>query len=558
MQIDQIVLDKILPLVQKPARYMGGELNSIVKSWIQPTTDINASSQLTVALAFPDSYEIGMSNLALQTIYGLLNEQEDIICERVFAPWPDLDSLLRNHDIPLFSLESKHPLGDFDAIGFALSYELSYTNVLNMLDLANIPLASKDRNDTHPLIFAGGHAALNPEPMSEFIDFFIIGEAEEVLLEVTSIIKKLKSKTSRDQLFKALSEIEGVYIPKLGNITKRRIIKDFDSCYVNLKPIVPYIDTIHNRATLEIMRGCPRRCKFCQAGYITLPKRERTVETLKEQARQILNNTGYEEIGLLSLSACDHSNINTLVKEMHTICKKKKISLSLPSLRMDDLDPDVISIVQETSRSSITLAPEAGTQRLRDVIHKNITEVDIIRGMEIAKASGAKTAKLYFMIGLPTETEADLQGIVDLAYKLRSFLPLTISASTFIPKPHTPFQWEQQISMEHTIARQEFLKQKLKGKRLKFRWHNARSSVLEGVLSRGGSQLGQVIKTAWEQGCRFDGWDEHFKWDIWEPIIQPYIQVITESKKSLPWQNIDIGLSEDRLRKERVSETTQV
>ncbi|MFH1429441.1 MAG: radical SAM protein, partial [Candidatus Margulisiibacteriota bacterium] len=486
---------------------------------------------------------------------------------------------------------TRHPLNEFDAIGFCLSYELSYTNVLNMLDLAGIPLESENRGEGDPLIFGGGHAAFNPDPIADFFDFFIIGEAEEVLIEVADVLcpaiippsplntsvpintpintipTNQSSPLSRKEILSRLAKIEGVYVPSLKNKTKKRVIKDLDNAYFQTKPLVPFLDTVQNRASLEIMRGCSNRCRFCQAGYVSLPRRERKVDTLVRQARDLLRNTGYEELGLLSLSSSDYSTIEELVCELDRVCRKKHVSLSLPSLRVDKLQQEVMDIVQKSGRSGLTLAPEAGTQRLRDLMNKNITEEDIINAVKTARASGAKAAKLYFMIGLPGETNEDINGLVDLVYKLRGYMPITVSVSNFIPKPHTPFQWERQIGMAEIKQKQAFLRSSIKGRNLKFRWHDARLSVLEGVFARGDRSLGKVIKLAWEKGCRFDAWDEQFQWDTWlavlgyngeendnnagsyDQLFEKYLRA-RDYDEELPWDLIDIGISKDRLREE--------
>ena len=563
MKIDTNLLDQLLPFVVKPARYTGGELNSIVKDWGEDSSSVRP---LRVALAFPDLYDIGMSNLALQIIYGLLNAQESVLCERVFAPWPDLEALLREHKLPLYTLESKRALADFDAIGFSLSYELCYTNVLNMLDLAGIPVLSSERDDSHPLIFAGGHAAFNPAPMSDFIDFFIIGEVEDVMLEIIETLHRSVCTISKIEILAALSKIEGVYVPSLNNPTKRRMVADLDKAFFPTAPLVPLLDTVHNRAVIEVMRGCPHRCKFCQAGYITLPKRDRSLALLLDQARELLRNTGYEEIGLLSLSTGDYAHMEELIVELERLSRKKHVSLSLPSLRVDKLNQNMLNIVQKSGHSSVTLAPEAGTQRLRDVVQKDITEDDIILALQKAKKSGAKSAKLYFMIGLPTETDEDIKGIVDLVHRHKNIMPLTVSVSTFVPKPHTPFQWDKQINLGEIREIHDYFKSKIKGYNLKFRWHEPYQSILEGVFSRGDRALGSIIHKAWLAGCKFDGWNEYFSWEKWSAILGCNDQVEGESKPArldeyylreraeaevLPWEMLDMGTSKARLWQER-------
>jgi len=545
MQINLEKLDSFLPLVKKPARYTGGELNSIVKQWDEQS--------LKIVFAFPDIYEIAMANVALQIIYGLLNDQENVICERVFSPWIDMEEQLRKNEVPLYSLETKHPLTDFDAIAISLGYELSYTNILNMLDLAGIPLERKNRTINDPLIFAGGHAAFNPRPLEDFVDFFIIGEVEEVILELTKLLSKKKKPFNKEEIFLELAKIEGIYVPSLKNKVKRRIIKNLNNAFYPLRPIVPFIAPVHDRANIEIMRGCARRCYFCQAGYVSFPKRERSIDVLLKQVEAIIASTGYEELSLLSLSSCDYSHIEELMERLDDFCGKHRISISLPSSRMDSLKQGVIDIIQKHKANTITLAPEAGTQRLRDYINKNITEEDIFKAIEVAKKSKIKSAKLYFMIGLPSETQEDIQGIIDLAFKLRTFLPITVSISNFIPKPHTPFQRTRQIGPEEIAQKQAFLKNKIRGRNLKLRWHNANLSLLEGILSRGGQDLGIIIKKAWEAGCRFDAWEETFQWQIWEKVLLDFLSEMNLENKldyflrerlegeQLPWDIIDAG-----------------
>ena len=555
-------LDTILPLVMKPSRYTGGELNAVTKPW--------DTVRLKTAIAFPDVYEVGMSNLAIQIIYGILNEQPDILCERVFSPWADMEAQLREQKIPLFSLESKRPLSDFDLIGISLSYELSFTNALNLLDLGGIPLESAARDERFPLIFGGGHAAFNPEPVSDFFDFFIIGEIEDLLLEITTLLLQYtegyrdQRGISKAELLERLSKIEGVYVPSLRNPTRRHMVKDLNAAYVPTRPLVPLLAPVQDRAVIEIMRGCYHRCRFCQAGYVMLPKRERSVEVLTDQARQILKNTGYEELSLLSLSSGSYSQIEPLTVALDSLCTRKKVSLAIPSIRMDTITQPVVDVIQKFKKTSLTLAPEAGTQRLRDLLNKNISDEDIMRAIDIARRSGAKSAKLYFMIGLPTETEADLQGIVDLAYRLRKYLPITISVSNFIPKPHTPFQWEPQASFAEIARKQAFLKSRIKGSHLSLRWHDSKLSVLEGVFARGDRSLGKLIKRAWELGCRFDAWDDQLKWECWiqalkeanpsatddESLFQPYLRERAETEP-LPWDMIETGVSKAQLWAER-------
>ena len=537
-------IEAILPLVRKPARYIGNELNSIHKGW--------DGVKLHMALAYPDLYEVGMSNLGLQILYHILNSQEDILAERVYAPAPDMERTLTNNNLPLFSLESWRPINEFDLVGFGLGHELIYTNLLAMLKLSNIPIYSKDRTDEHPLIFAGGPCAFNPRPIEEFIDFFVVGEGEEVILEIVEKVHQ-SPVTSRKAQIERLAEIEGVYVPSVQNRTKKRYVKNLDAAPYPTRPIVPFIEIIHDRAMVEVMRGCKHMCKFCNACISYNPVRERSPKKVTELALEALKNTGYDELSLISLSSSDYSAIEPVAKELAAKLEKKKINLSLPSLRLDSFGINLAKEIQRVRPSSVTMAPEAGTQRLRDVVGKKLTEEDILAGVRAAFSEGITNLKLYFMIGLPTETMADLEGIVELAKKIGAIgkeyshrAHVTASVSTFIPKPHTTFERERQINLDEIMERQKFLKQNLKGRGLELRWHDAKTSILEGVFSRGDSKLAKVIERAYELGARLDAWSEYFKFEVWEQAfsecgisMEGYLRQKNEDEE-LPWSMISV------------------
>jgi len=521
--------------VRKPAQYIGNELHSIHKDWDK--------CALKVAMSYPDTYEIGMSNIGIQIIYHILNDQPGVLCERVFAPLPDMEEELKKENLELRSLESQKPLKEFDLIGFSLGHELTYTNIINILKLANIPVYAKDRTDEHPLIMGGGPCAFNPEPIAEFFDFFVIGEAEEVL---PKIIKNLD--------LAELAKIDGVYVPGISKKVTRTYIKDLNSDHYPTKPIVPFISAVHDRAVVEIMRGCKWGCKFCQAGWTTRPVRERDKDWLIKTADEILNNTGYEEISLVSLSSSDYSKIDELAKTLARKYEKDRVNISVPSLRANTFSVDLIKEISRVRPSGLTIAPEAGTQRLRDVIGKKLTEDDILNGSESAFKNGIEAIKLYFMIGLPTETEEDLLGICDLTRKIIELgkkytkrAKATINLAAFIPKPHTPFQREAQISIAQAIEKQNFIRRNAKGRGIEVRWHKAEASFLEGVFSRGDKNLAKVIVKAWELGCRLDAWYEYLKFDLWLQAfkdcgIDPdqYLQA-RDPNQALPWSYINVS-----------------
>lgn len=568
--------DKILKNVEKPTRYTGGELNMCIKA--PKAVDVR------FGFCFPDVYEIGMSHLGMKILYHVLNLRNDVYCERVFAPWVDMEEEMRKRDIKLFGLESGDEIKDFDIVGFTLQYELSYSNVINMLDLAGIPLLSKDRGNDVPFVCAGGPCAYNAEPLAECIDFFMLGEGEEIICEIIDVYKEWKKnpqRTRKDYL-EEISKIEGIYVPSFYDVEynedltiksitpnnpnakptiKKRIMKDFDSAPTPDKVIVPYGDIVHDRVMLEIFRGCIRGCRFCQAGYIYRPVRERKADTLTCLADRLLASSGYDEISLSSLSSSDYTQLKELTDNLIDITEKKKIGLSLPSLRIDNFSMELMKKVQKVRKSGITFAPEAGTQRLRDVINKNITEEDILKSTKMLFEGGWTNVKLYFMIGLPTEQQADVEGISELSQKVLDVyfdipkeqraknINITVSTSSFVPKPFTAFQWCRQDSREEIVEKQNILKASIKSKRIRYSWHDNHTSYLEGVFARGDRRLNKVLIQAVKNGCRFDGWNDHFKFDKWmqsfnECGVNPdfYLRQ-RDTNEVLPWEHIDVGVT---------------
>lgn len=568
------VFDQILPLVQKPARYAGGEWNAIHKDW--------GDVALKVAFAFPDVYEVGMSYLGLQIFYEIINRRKDSLLERVFAPWPDMEEKMREHGLPLFSLESRRPVRDFDVMAFTLQYEMSFTNVLNMLDLAEIPLKSAERDETFPLVIAGGPCAFNPEPVAAFIDLFAIGEGEELIDELLDSVIKWKKKglTRQEVLFEA-SSLPGVYVPSLyraeyradGSFSKvvpqrdgvparvtKRIVRDFDQAPFPRRTLVPSTEVVHDRIMLEVLRGCTRGCRFCQAGILNRPVREKKPATILEQAAALVESTGYDEISLTSLSTSDYSAVREVIKSLldqHAGCG---VGVSLPSLRVDNFSVELAKQVQRVRRSSLTFAPEAGTQRLRDVINKGVTEEDLLETTGAAFREGWRAVKLYFMIGLPTETDEDLDGIARLAKEVldlgrkarvpRNKLRVTVSVSSFVPKAHTAFQWEPQDALPELKRKQDYLAGRLKERGLVFNYHDAGLSFMEAVFARGDRRLEAVLIQAIKLGCKFDGWSEYFNLERWLEAfrlagIDPYWYSDRryDYEDPLPWEHIECGVS---------------
>ncbi|MEA1936169.1 MAG: TIGR03960 family B12-binding radical SAM protein [Thermodesulfobacteriota bacterium] len=546
----------ILPLVEKPSRYIGGEVNSIRKE--------RSRCKLSFALAFPDTYEVGMSHLGLQILYAILNSVPEISAERFYSPWPDMEFQMRKNNIQLSSLESHIPLKDFDIVGFSLQYELSYTNVLNMLELGGIPTYARDRKKGAPLVIGGGPCTFNPVPVSAFFDAFVIGEGEEVILEISQAVMEGKKKGyKRERLLELLAAIEGIYVPTVhtqGERIKKRIVSDINRWSVPFSPVVPLMKTIHDRVTLEIARGCTRGCRFCQAGMVWRPGRERLPEILVKMADEMLSSTGHDELSLLSLSSGDYSMIEDLLTELMNRYYEKRVALALPSMRVETLTQKLIEEIKRVRKTSFTLAPEAGTQRLRNVINKGNTEEDLLSTTRKVFDAGWRSIKLYFMLGLPGERREDLNGIVDLTYRVfregENRRQVTVSLSTFVPKPHTPFQWCRQIGLGEILERQELLKKTIQNRNLKIKWHDGRMSLLEGIFSRGDERLSTLLESAFRLGCRFDGWSDRLKFNLWEQAIretgiriEDYMRErnITEE---LPWDRIDCGINKDFLTKE--------
>ena len=576
------LLQRVLPTVQKPARYTGGEYNEIKK-------DLE-KVRVRVAFCFPDTYEIGMSNVGMRILYGVMNEMDGVWCERVFAPWGDMEEAMRKHSLPLWALESQDPVKEFDMITFTIGYEMCYTNILNMLNLAGVPIHSKDRKGLKNIVFAGGVCAFNPEPLADFVDFFALGEGEEITPEIMRLYDCAKAENwNKEAFLLEVSKIPGIYVPSFYEHTynadgtlsavmplngaptrvQKRIIEDLDSAYYPTKMIVPSTEIVHDRANLEVFRGCIRGCRFCQAGFSCRPVRKKSAGVLYKQAVETLADSGHNEITLSSLSTSDYRELKELTDELIPYCADQRINLSVPSLRADNFSRELMQKLQTLRKSGLTFAPEAGTQRLRDVINKNLTEEEILTSCENAFSGGWNNVKLYFMLGLPTETDEDVIGIAELVYKIiqlwkevavnkKRGLRVHVATAYFVPKPHTPFQWEKQITPEEYLRRCRLLKSHFYSKSIEYNYHEPDLSRLEAVMARGDRRIGAVIEEAVKRGARLDGWDEYFNYSIWMDAfkvcgIDPNFYTVRgyDEDEILPWDIVDVGVSKRFLQCER-------
>lgn len=576
------LLQRILPTVQKPARYTGGEYNEIKKD--------PADVRVQIAFCFPDTYEIGMSNVGMRILYGVMNQMDGVWCQRVFAPWGDMEAAMRRYKLPLWALESQMPVKDFDMIAFTIGYEMCYSNILNMLNLSQIPLRSCERKSLKNIVFAGGVCAFNPEPLAEFVDFFSLGEGEEITVQIVSLYDKAKAEDwTKEQFLLEVSKIPGIYVPSFyrheynedstlaaiiplngapETVTKR-IVEDLDSAYWPTKMIVPSTEIVHDRANLEVFRGCIRGCRFCQAGFSCRPVRKKSPEVLYRQAVEIMEDSGNNEITLSSLSTSDYRGLKELTDQMIPYCEQHRINLSVPSLRADNFSVELMHKLQTVRKSGLTFAPEAGTQRLRDVINKNLSEEEILTTCANAFSGGWNNVKLYFMLGLPTETDEDVLGIAELVYKIiqtwkecasnkKRGLRVHVATAYFVPKPHTPFQWEKQITPEEYLRRCKLLKSHFYSKSIEYNYHGPDLSRLEAVFARGDRRLGCVIEEAVKNGARLDGWDEYFNYSNWFDAfnacgIDPDFYTVRGYREDeiLPWDTIDVGVSKKFLLRER-------
>ena len=575
--------DEVLLSVTQPARYIGGEINMVVKD--------PSKVDVRFAMCFPDVYDIGMSHLGIQILYDMFNRREDTYCERVYSPWTDLDKIMREEKIPLFALESQDPVKDFDFLGITLQYEMCYTNILQILDLSQIPLHAKERTWEHPIVIGGGPCSYNPEPIAEFFDMFYIGEGEVVYAKLIETYKESRKRgDSREQFLKLAAQIPGIYVPALYDVeynedgtlksfkpncpeapekVEKVLVMDFTDEVYPEKPLVPFIKVTQDRVVLEIMRGCTRGWRFCQAGMLYRPVRERSLEHLVELAESLEKSTGYDEISLSSLSTSDHSQLETVLDDLLEWTPQQHVSLSLPSLRMDNFSKSMVEKINHVRKSGLTFAPEAGTQRLRDVINKNLTEDEILTTCANAFAGGWNNVKLYFMLGLPTETDEDVLGIADLVYKViqawkanasnkKRGLRVHVATAFFVPKPHTPFQWEQQITPEEYLRRCQLLKSHFYSKSIEYSYHAPDLSRLEAVMARGDRRLAPVIEKAVQLGARLDGWDEFFRYDLWLDAfracgVDPNFYTVRGygEEELLPWDHIDVGVTKKFLLRER-------
>ena len=575
-------LERILPKVQKPARYTGGEYNQIIKN--------KDEVELRLAFCFPDTYEIGMSNLGMGILYSTMNELPYVWCERVYAPWGDMYEQMKQNGVPLYALASGDPISEHDVLAFSIGYEMAYSTVLDMMDMAGIPIHSADRKTLLPLVIAGGTAALNPEPMADFIDIFLLGEGEEMNNELLALLRTAKAESwSKQDFLEKASRIGGVYVPSFykpvynddctinhfdvhpgapEKVTKR-IIADMNSVHFPLSPIVPSTEVVHDRVNLELFRGCVRGCRFCQAGHVYRPIRAKSPELLAEQGKALLKNTGCQDITLLSLSSSDYRCLSELCDELLGYCEPRSIGLSLPSLRADNFSMDIMHRIQKTRKSGLTFAPEAGSQRLRDAINKNVTEEDLLHTCRLAFEGGWNTIKLYFMLGLPTETDEDILGIAELANQVlhtwrlyaknkNRGVRITVSTSCFVPKPHSPFQWEQQVTMEEYIRKVHLLRDNIKAKNVVYNWHDPQTSYIEATLSRGDRRMGSVIENVWRAGGRLEAWSDYFSFDRWmkafdDAGVDPtfYAHRLRDKDEVMPWDNVDVGVRRAHLWHER-------
>ena len=575
-------LERILPRVQKPARYTGGEYNQILKD--------KSKVELRLAFCFPDTYEIGMSNLGMSILYHTMNSLDFVWCERVFAPWGDMYDEMKRAEVPLYALESGDPLCEFDALAFSIGYEMAYTTVLDMLDMAGLPLRTAERTELLPIVFAGGTAAVNAEPMAPFIDLFVVGEGEEMNNELLTLLREAKlAGWSKHEFLVRAAQIGGVYVPSLYDITyhddgtvaaitpkdgapekvTKRIVEDLDAVPYPTAPIVPSTEVVHDRVSLELFRGCVRGCRFCQAGYVYRPIRSKKPETLVRQGIETLKNTGYQDVTLLSLSTSDYRALPVLCDGLLDYCEPRSIGLSLPSLRADNFSMEIMQRLQKVRKSGLTFAVEGGSQRLRDAINKNVTEEDVLRTCELAFAGGWNTVKLYYMLGLPTETDEDIVGIAEMANQVlhcwrehaknkNRGVKITVSTSWFVPKPHSPFQWEAQITKDEYLRRVNLLRSSITARNVTYNWHDAETSLIEAVLSRGDRRVADAIEAVWRDGGRLDAWTDYFVYDRWmkafaETGIDPdfYAHRERSTDEVLPWDMIDVGVRKQHLIRER-------
>lgn len=567
--------DDILCKVEKPARYVGGELNQVVKN----PEDVN----IRFAFCFPDVYEVGMSHLGTRILYHTINERKDTYCERTFAPWPDMEKLMRENNIPLYTLETKEPLGNFDMLGFTLQYEMSYTNILNMLNMSGVTIRASERGEDEPIVMAGGPCAYNPEPLYDIVDFFEIGEGEEMMNDVLDVYVKYKGKGKKKEFLREISKIRGIYVPSLYDVTynedgtikeftpkyedvpakvKKRVVNDFDKVDFPEEVIVPYTEIVHDRVVLETFRGCTNGCRFCQAGMIYRPIREKTTNTLMEQARRAIKATGYDEISLSSLSTCDYSDIQRLISQLVAEHEGNKVGIALPSIRVDAFSVDLIKEIQKVRKTGLTFAPEAGSQRMRDIINKGLTEERILEAAKSAFESGWSTIKLYFMVGLPYEEIEDCRGIGELAEKMADIyfhtpkekrnkgLKITVSTSILVPKPFTPFQWAPMAKPDAVKEKIRAVRESIKSRSINYNYHEQTTSFMEAVFARGDRRTCDVLIKAFEKGAKFDGWSEFFNIDIWKEAMEecnldPDFYVYRERSydEVLPWDFIDIGVN---------------